>query len=115
MIAHSLKAGFFGPAANMHGATYVVDAEFSAPALNEYNVVIDIGLAHEQLRKVLNKLDYQNLDTLPDFQSTYSTTEFLASYIHAALAKNVSGHFQGKLKVTLAESDVAWAAFESDV
>ena len=28
MIAHSLPHPGFGPAQNMHGATYVVDAEF---------------------------------------------------------------------------------------
>ena len=35
MIAHSLPDPFFGPAAGMHGATYVVDAEFKTPKLND--------------------------------------------------------------------------------
>ena len=30
LIAHSLPGEVFGPAQNMHGATYVVDAEFFA-------------------------------------------------------------------------------------
>ena len=37
LIAHSLPGEVFGPAQNMHGATYVVDAEFYAKELNEYN------------------------------------------------------------------------------
>lgn len=43
MIAHSLPDPFFGEAQNMHGATYVVEAEFGNPILNAQNVVVDIG------------------------------------------------------------------------
>ena len=32
MIAHSLPNETFGPAQNMHGATYIVDATFYAKA-----------------------------------------------------------------------------------
>ena len=42
MIAHSLPSEAFGPAQNMHGATYVVDAEFKAAAVDKNNIVIDI-------------------------------------------------------------------------
>jgi len=53
MIAHSLPHPFFGPAQNMHGATYVVDIEFASAALDEHNVVIDIGKAHDIAKEVL--------------------------------------------------------------
>jgi hypothetical protein len=33
MIAHSFKGSEFGPAQNLHGATYTVDVEFSKPEL----------------------------------------------------------------------------------
>ena len=33
LIAHSLPGDVFGPAQNMHGATYIVDAEFYAKEL----------------------------------------------------------------------------------
>ena len=41
LIAHSLPGEVFGPAQNMHGATYVVDAEFFAKKVNEYNICIE--------------------------------------------------------------------------
>lgn len=115
MIAHSLPDPYFGPASQMHGATYVVDAEFFALELNEHNVVMDIGYAHQVLKEVLTQLNYQNLDKLPVFQDQLTTTEHLASYIHRQLATRVRGHFQGKLKVTLGESHIAWASFEAAV
>ena len=36
LIAHSLPGEVFGPAQNMHGATYIVDAEFYAQEVNKY-------------------------------------------------------------------------------
>jgi len=35
MIAHSFTGEEFGPAQNMHGATYTVDVEFTKPELVE--------------------------------------------------------------------------------
>lgn len=115
MIAHSLPRDVFGPAQRMHGATYVVDAEFQCKAVNEDNIVVDIGLASEVLKKVLLPLAYQNLDELPQFKNQLTTTEYLANYIHQQMAKAIAGFFTGNLKITLGESHVAWAGFEGKV
>ena len=115
MIAHSLPDPAFGPAANLHGATYVVDAEFMRPDLNEHNIVIDIGLATDILGKVLEPLAYQNLDALPAFKGQLTTTEFLCRFIHQRICDEVRGEFSGELKVTLGESHVAWAAYQAPV
>ena len=115
MIAHSLPDPAFGPAQQMHGATYVVDAEFKSPGLNAVNVVIDIGLAHEVLKSVLAPLAYQNLDALPQFSGQLTTTEFLARYIHGEVARQVQDEFSGTLTITLGESHVAWAGYEGRV
>ena len=70
MIAHSLPHPFFGPAQNMHGATYVVDVTFMSEELDEHNVVIDIGKAHDVTAEVLAPLKYQNLDEGVAFPET---------------------------------------------
>jgi 6-pyruvoyltetrahydropterin/6-carboxytetrahydropterin synthase len=115
MIAHSLPAPVFGPARQMHGATYVVDAEFISPQLDEYNIVIDMGLAHQILGRVLETLRYQNLDEMPEFQGKLTTTEFLAAWIHGQMAREVRGAFAGNLKITLGESHVASASYAAPV
>lgn len=115
MIAHSLPSPAFGPAQNLHGATYIVDAEFSKETLDENNIVIDIDIATKTLRKVLQPLAYQNLDSLPQFKDKLTTTEFLAKYIHQQIAEVLKGAFSGQLKVTLGESHVAWASFQQAV
>ena len=115
MIAHSLPDPYFGPASQLHGATYIVDAEFSSVSLNPHNVVLDIGYAQEQLREVLRALNYRNLDVMTEFVHQFTTTEHLAKYVHNQLAIRVRGSFQGRLKVTLGESHVAWASYEGEV
>lgn len=115
MIAHSLPHPFFGPAQNMHGATYVVDVQFSTAELDPHNVVIDIGKAHEVAKEVLAPLGYQNLDEHPKMQGKLTTTEFLAKYIFDEVAERVRGFFKGKILVTLGESHIAWAGYEGEV
>lgn len=115
MIAHSLPDPFFGPASELHGATYVVDAEFFSPVLNAHNVVMDIGYAHEVLKETLSSLNYKDLDRLPQFSSVLTTTEYLARYIHGQVAARVQEVFQGTLRVTLGESHIAWASYTAEV
>ncbi|WP_018138689.1 MULTISPECIES: 6-carboxytetrahydropterin synthase [unclassified Thioalkalivibrio] len=119
MIAHSFSGDTFGPAQNLHGATYVVDVTFRRVALDADGLVVDIGRASEVLRAILAELNYQNLDDREDFRGQNTTTEFLAHAIHQRVAQAIA---QGELgesargldavAVTLHESHVAWASYE---
>ena len=122
MIAHSFKGEVFGPARNLHGATYVVDVEFRRPQLDEDGVVVDIGLASEALRSVISILNFRNLDEDPAFKGQNTTTEFLARFIFQRLIEQIrdnklgSGARQLKsMRVTLHESHIAWAAYEDEL
>ena len=111
MIAHSLNGEVFGPAQRMHGATYEVITEYAAESLDENGIVIDIGLATDLLKKVLDPLRFNNLDELPQFEGQNTTTEFLAKWIHSQMCAALAKRFAGHLTVTLEESRVAWASF----
>jgi 6-pyruvoyl-tetrahydropterin synthase len=122
MIAHSFKGEFFGPAQNMHGATFVVDVAFFRETLNEHEVVVDIGRASDALKATLGPINYQNLDALPQFSGRQTTTEFLSKYIFDAMAAAArkgdlgpGGEGISKIRVTLHESHVARAWFEGPV
>ena len=110
MIAHSLPDPFFGPAQHMHGATYVTEVTFMRPQLNDKNVVIDIGEASAITKSVLDELNYQNLDELPQFAGKLTTTEFLAHYIHTRIKEQLSEKL--RMRVELLESHVASASYE---
>ena len=116
MVAHSLRGEQFGPAQRRHGATYVVEASWRGPALDETGVLVDIGAAAQALRTVLADLDYCDLDEHPAFAGRNSTTEVIAQVIGDALARCGDGLGLGTgveaLVVALRESDVAWVTYE---
>lgn len=120
MIAHSFSGEVFGPAQNLHGATYTVDVTFRRPTLDDDNLVIDIGLASETLGKVLAAFNYRNLDDVPDLADQNTTTEYLAGIIFERMAGAIlegelgaAGHGIASIEVTLSESHVAWASYEN--
>lgn len=119
MIAHSFRGDVFGPAQRLHGATFVVDATFRRPDLDADGIVVDIGLATEQLRTVLGELTYRNLDDEPAFAGVNTTTEVLARTIADRLVERVHAGDLGAgardltgITVTLHESHIAWASYE---
>jgi len=119
MIAHSFRGAVFGPAQQLHGATYVVDATFRRAELDPDNIVVDIGRASVELHAVLGDLNYRNLDDEPAFAGINTSTEALAQVIADRLADRVHAGalVEGArgldgILVTLHESHVAWASYE---
>ncbi len=118
MVAHSFEGERFGPAQRLHGATFVVDVTFRGPELDADDILLDIGLATEQVHEVVGALSYRNLDDDPDLARNTST-EVLARLVADRLAERVAagrldtepGRLTG-LVVTLHESHVAWASYE---
>jgi len=122
MVAHSFAGAEFGPAQRLHGATFVVEAEFRAPALDRLNLLVDIAAARVELRRILDAVDYRNLDTQPEFAGQNTTTEFMCAHIHGALCAAIGagklgegGRSVSAIKVLLRESPLAWAAYEAPV
>jgi 6-pyruvoyl-tetrahydropterin synthase len=122
MIAHSFKAALFGPAQRLHGATYVVDVAFFRDRLTEEGMVVDIGRALEALKATIAPLNYQNLDSLSQFDGVETTTEYLSKYIFDALASaalsgalGAGGKELKRIRVTLHESPVARAWYEASI
>jgi len=119
MIAHSFSGEVFGPAQQLHGATYVVDVEFRRRQLDRDGLVVDIGRASQALQAVLAALNYRNLDTVPEFAGRNTSTEFLAKAVFDRMLVSIregklgaSASTLSSLRVTLHESHLAWASFE---
>lgn len=123
MIAHSFRGDVFGPAQQLHGATYAVEVEFRRAELDQYGLVCDIGLALEVLKGVLSSFNFRNLDEIPELSGHNTTTEFMAGEIFKRLKTLVKKGAVGSdtagaivsMKVVLRESPVAWASFEDSL
>jgi 6-pyruvoyl-tetrahydropterin synthase len=119
MIAHSFRGEVFGPAQQLHGATYVVDLELRRAELDGDGVVVDIGLAAAALHAVLGGLNYRNLDEDSSLAGKNTTTEVLAREVFERMAQQIRSGVLGNsaqslvsMRVTLRESHIAWASYE---
>ena len=122
MIAHSLRGEVFGPAQRLHGATYVVDASFEGIALDADNILVDIGRAADELKAVVGRFSYRNLDDDAELAGRNTSTEALAQQIADLLAGRVHAGAFGPaarglsgLTVTLHESHIAWASYRREL
>ncbi len=121
LIAHSLPGEVFGPAQNMHGATYLVDAEFFTDKLNKYNIIMDLGVVTTILKDTLKVYNYKNLDEIEEFKNIITSTEFLAKNICDKIINKLKIDYPNdykilkKIKISLQESNVAWATYEQQI
>jgi 6-pyruvoyl-tetrahydropterin synthase len=122
MIAHSLPGEVFGPAQNLHGATFIVDVAFFRQALGRDNIVVDIGRALQVLDEVLKPLNYANLDENQALAGQKTTTEFLARHIFDRMAQalregrlGVGSQEIERMRVTLGESHIARGWYEAPI
>jgi 6-pyruvoyl-tetrahydropterin synthase len=120
MIAHSFRGEVFGPAQKVHGATFVIRVAFLADELDAHGIVVDIARAHDVLKQALAPLNYRNLDELPQFEGTNTTTEFLTRHLFDHLAGAARAGKLGRdgralksIRVTVAESPLARAWYEA--
>ncbi len=119
-IAHSLNDEFFGPAKNLHGATYVIDLIISSKELSDKNVVIDIGLASRLLKECIDVYNYKNLDEIESLKGFITTTEFLACQLTNDFIEKLKDELSNmskiySVKMILNESHVASASYEKKI
>jgi 6-pyruvoyltetrahydropterin/6-carboxytetrahydropterin synthase len=111
MIAHSLPDPSFGPAQQLHGATYVVELQLWRQDLTPQAIVMDIGELSRILADELGDLRYRNLDEHPDLEGVMTTTEAVARLVAERVAQRVLGRGIARLDVTLREHPGAWAGY----
>jgi len=120
MIAHSFVGEIFGPAQQLHGATYEVEMEVRRAELDGSGLVCDIGLAKALLDEALGEFAYRDLDEIAAFRGRNTTTEFLAGELFRRLKPRIASGALGpgtvgalaSLRIRLRESPIAWASFE---
>ena len=119
MIAHSFRGEVFGPAQKLHGATFVVDATFRRPELDDDGIVVDIGRATERAEGGAGRAELPQPGRRAGVRRAEhlhrgagrAIADRLADRVHAgglgAGARELAG-----ITVTLHESHIAWASYE---
>ncbi|MDP2941456.1 MAG: 6-carboxytetrahydropterin synthase QueD [Candidatus Omnitrophota bacterium] len=105
--AHNLR-GYKGKCEGLHGHNWKVEAVVTGGKLDKTGMLMDFKLLKDKLNAVLEKLDHQYLNRLPDFKKSNPTSENICRYIYNRLkARGI------KLKsITVWESENSAATYE---
>jgi hypothetical protein len=100
----------FGPAPQLHGPTFVVEAELRRDALDADGIICDIGRSLDLLKTVLAEF--------AKFRGRNTTREFLACEVHKRLVRRIEEEALGSqastsLRVVLREDPAAWSAYDA--
>lgn len=98
----------------------MIDVELRRTELDENGVVVDIGRAAQVLSDIVAEFNYKNLDEVDVLRGKNTTTEVMAKVVFdrvkSALSEGRLGPGSEKIhsiKITLAESHIARASYES--
>ncbi|MGD8718826.1 MAG: 6-carboxytetrahydropterin synthase [Candidatus Zixiibacteriota bacterium] len=108
--AHALR-GYGGACERLHGHNFVVIATARAEGLDEVGIGLDFKVFRAALGEVLEDMDHQNLNDLPDFRERNATAENVAAFIYARLAPKIETNHVRLARVTVKESPKYAASF----
>jgi len=94
--AHHLR-GYQGVCERTHGHNWTVEVFVEFSELNETGIGIDFYNVKDAVHSVLQELDHNDLNTLPQFQHKNPTCENVAAYLYGELTHRLN---IGKTRVT---------------
>lgn len=88
--AHCLR-DYEGTCSRLHGHTYRVRAAFRFASLETTGLAFDFRKAKEALRGIIEVLDHQYINDLPEFSIQNPSAELIAKYIYDRVKDSVPG------------------------
>ena len=86
--AHRIRE-YDGSCERLHGHNWQVEARVAAQEVGAQGMVLDFREIRRHLAAVLEGLDHQYLNDLPDFRERNPTTEHIARTIYEGLARRL--------------------------
>jgi 6-pyruvoyltetrahydropterin/6-carboxytetrahydropterin synthase len=108
--AHNLLH-YQGDCENLHGHNWKVEVTVSAESLDKSGLGIDFKILKKHTREVMNYLDHKYLNDLEAFRDISPSSEQIARFIFEQLEKALQEYEVIIQKVTVWESDNAYAAY----
>lgn len=108
--AHNLLH-YQGDCENLHGHNWKVEVTVSADSLDKSGLGIDFKILKKYTREVMNYLDHKYLNDLEAFKDISPSSEQIARFIFEQLEKSLQEYDVIIQKVTVWESDNAYAAY----
>jgi len=108
--AHNLLH-YQGDCENLHGHNWKVEVTVSAEGLDKSGLGIDFKILKKHTREVMNYLDHKYLNDLDAFKDISPSSEQIARFIFEQIEKSLDEYEVIVQKVTVWESDNAYAAY----
>ena len=108
--AHNLR-NVGGKCESLHGHNFTVEVAVEAEGLDELGMVIDFRLLKAKTRAILDDLDHRYLNEHPFFRRTNPSSENLAAYTFAKLARQVDQGSRRVRWVSVWESETSRATY----
>jgi 6-pyruvoyltetrahydropterin/6-carboxytetrahydropterin synthase len=111
--AHKLN-NIGGKCEELHGHNFKVEVTVAARDLNPSGILIDFRDIKKWLNTILDDLDHQNLNDLPEFSETNPSSENIAQYIARELEMLAKSAQVKVARVKIWESENASVTYTKD-
>jgi 6-pyruvoyltetrahydropterin/6-carboxytetrahydropterin synthase len=111
---HFLIGGDWGAENERHAHDYVVELRLQGPELDGHGYLVDIVQVEAELERVRAYFGDRLLNELPEFAGLNPSVEHFSRIVCQRLDERLAAARLSRVRVTLWESDSAWAAYERD-
>lgn len=102
--AHHLR-DYPGSCEKPHGHNWKVKVTVRATALDQCGMGIDFKVLKKIVKEVIDKLDHNDLNTLPYFQDRNPSSEYIAEFIFSEVQSRLSSDSYSIYSVDVLETD----------
>lgn len=102
--AHHLR-DYPGDCEKPHGHNWKVKVKVRATELDRYGMGIDFKVLKKIVKEVIDKLDHNDLNTLPYFQDRNPSSEHIATFIFDEVSSLLSDDHYSLYSVSVLETD----------
>ena len=78
-----------GDCENQHGHNWFVEAFVTGDKLDKSNILVDYKVLKRELKKVLDYLDHEDINELPEFKGISPSSEIIAKFIYDRLKAEI--------------------------
>jgi 6-pyruvoyltetrahydropterin/6-carboxytetrahydropterin synthase len=86
--AHHLL-NYEGACENQHGHNWLVEVYVTGKQLDKSNILIDYKVIKKELKSILDNLDHQDINELPEFKGISPSSEIIAKFIYDKMKKKI--------------------------
>ncbi len=108
--AHHLR-DYAGKCERVHGHNYKVELQLKSPALDRTGMVADFVQMREELDRLLQRFDHQDLNEIKPFDALNPTAENIAKLIYEEMALKFSSRKVKIGSVTVWETESSFASY----